>query len=393
MGMVYDDPTTDPRGVALSHEGVLAAVLLDGANTSSYSGTPGEPGSALRYAGAEPVLSWVAECECGWRGPECLAVLHPRPDRCPGSRHPSSTRPGGRPGTPTSRPCSPPRTDRGPRPRAERDRDVAAVDLLIARNPDPDSTLPYLLRVPLGGGLVFRTKGTWPRTSALYCHPVPVGDWPEEPELVERVPLRACARRGAAIDVVADRGREARSQIVFTRARGREVVFWQSPEERAAGAPALGDVHRERGLARSRRDRVQPHPRCRRLGVRVSRPGHHRHGPRPSDQRAGAAGPLRPTPHPAPAARLALGGRLAGAVHRGPRPPPNSRQPDHPTPTVATSTTRRSRSRPAATARPKPAEDHRSRADHPCEKPRWIQAELGLKAGGRSRSAECCRSG
>jgi hypothetical protein len=257
MGMVYDDPTTDPRGVALSHEGVLAAVLLDGANTSSYSGTPGEPGSALRYAGAEPVLSWVAECECGWRGPECLAVLHPRPDRCPGSRHPSSTRPGGRPGTPTSRPCSPPRTDRGPRPRAERDRDVAAVDLLIARNPDPDSTLPYLLRVPLGGGLVFRTKGTWPRTSALYCHPVPVGDWPEEPELVERVPLRACARRGAAIDVVADRGREARSQIVFTRARGREVVFWQSPEERAAGAPALGDVHRERGLARSRRDRVQ----------------------------------------------------------------------------------------------------------------------------------------
>jgi hypothetical protein len=34
------------------------------------------------------------------------------------------------------------------------------VELLIARNPDPGSTLPYLLRVPIGEGLVFRTKGT-----------------------------------------------------------------------------------------------------------------------------------------------------------------------------------------------------------------------------------------
>ena len=77
MGMVYDDPSTDPRGVALSHEGVLAAVLLDGVTTSSYSGTPAEPGSDWRYAGAEPVLGWVAQCSCGWRGPEYLAVLHP----------------------------------------------------------------------------------------------------------------------------------------------------------------------------------------------------------------------------------------------------------------------------------------------------------------------------
>jgi ERCC4 domain len=111
------------------------------------------------------------------------------------------------------------------------------VELLIARNPDPDSTLPYLLRLPLGQGLVFRTKGTWPRTSALYCHPVPVEEWPGESDIVERVPLRACARRGAAIDVVADRGREHRSQLVFTRARGREVVFWQSPRTRKQARP------------------------------------------------------------------------------------------------------------------------------------------------------------
>lgn len=111
------------------------------------------------------------------------------------------------------------------------------VELLIARNPDSESTLPYLLRLPLGDGLVFRTKGTWPRTTALYCHPVPVSEWPSQPEIVERVVLRACTRRGAAIDVVADRGREQRSQIVFTHARGREMVFWQSPRTRKQARP------------------------------------------------------------------------------------------------------------------------------------------------------------
>ena len=45
------------------------------------------------------------------------------------------------------------------------------ADLLIAVNPDPGSRLPYLLRLPFGGGLVFRTSGTWPRTKAIYCYP------------------------------------------------------------------------------------------------------------------------------------------------------------------------------------------------------------------------------
>jgi hypothetical protein len=111
------------------------------------------------------------------------------------------------------------------------------VELLIAANPDPDSRLPYLLRVPLGGGMVFRTSGTWPRTNALYCYPVPQEEWPQAPDIVERVPLRSCARRGAAIDLVLDRARENRSQIVFTTARGREAVFWQSPRTRKQARP------------------------------------------------------------------------------------------------------------------------------------------------------------
>jgi hypothetical protein len=112
------------------------------------------------------------------------------------------------------------------------------VELLVALNPDPDSTLPFLVWIPLGAeGLVFRTKGTWPRTTALYCHPVPSTEWPADPQIVERVELRSCVRRGAAIDVVAARAREHRSQIVFTRGRGREMVFWQSPRTRKQARP------------------------------------------------------------------------------------------------------------------------------------------------------------
>jgi hypothetical protein len=111
------------------------------------------------------------------------------------------------------------------------------VELLVARNPDGYSSLPFLLLVPLGQGLLFRTKGTWPRTSALYCHPAPRSEWPAEPDLVERIPLRSCARYGAAIDLVADRAREHRSQIVYTTARGREMVFWQGPRTRKQARP------------------------------------------------------------------------------------------------------------------------------------------------------------
>lgn len=110
-------------------------------------------------------------------------------------------------------------------------------ELLIARNPDSESSLPYLLRVPLGVGLVFRTSGTWPRTKALFCYPVHVREWPAEPELVERVPVRSCVRRGASIDLVLARSRENRSQIVFTKGRGRDMVFWQSAKTRKQARP------------------------------------------------------------------------------------------------------------------------------------------------------------
>ncbi|WP_185972519.1 ERCC4 domain-containing protein [Georgenia yuyongxinii] len=110
------------------------------------------------------------------------------------------------------------------------------ADLLIAKNPDASLSLPYLIRIPLGErGLVLKTRDTWPRTSKLYCHRA--DGWPADAEIVERVAVRSCSRRGPAIDLVLDRARENRSQIVLTRARGREMIFWQSPRTAKQARP------------------------------------------------------------------------------------------------------------------------------------------------------------
>jgi hypothetical protein len=108
---------------------------------------------------------------------------------------------------------------------------------LVARNPEEDSTLPYLLFVPVGAGLVLKARDTWPRTSRVYCHRVGT-DWPEDAEIVEDVPVLECQRRGVAVDLVLDRRRESRSQFVFTRLpAGREGIFWQTRKVAATARP------------------------------------------------------------------------------------------------------------------------------------------------------------
>ena len=107
---------------------------------------------------------------------------------------------------------------------------------MIARNPDSESTLPFLVRIPVAGApVVLKVKDTWPRTSKIYCHPST--DWPASPDIVERIPVRWCQRRGAAIDLTLDRGRESRSQFVFAKARGRDVIFWQSARTNKRAKP------------------------------------------------------------------------------------------------------------------------------------------------------------
>ena len=113
-------------------------------------------------------------------------------------------------------------------------------DFVIARNPDQASSLPYVLRIPLASGaVVLKAKDTWPRTNKIYCHPADAWPSPDEVEIVERVAVRSCMRRGMAIDLVLDRGRENRSQFVFTTARGREMVFWQSARTSKQARPSV----------------------------------------------------------------------------------------------------------------------------------------------------------
>ena len=115
---------------------------------------------------------------------------------------------------------------------------LIAVEFVIARNPDDASSLPYLVRIPLGpDGIALKVRDTWPRTAKVYCHRA--DEWPDSLEIVERVPVRSCVRRGAAIDLVLDRGREHRSQFVFAMARGREVIFWQSARTAKQARPAV----------------------------------------------------------------------------------------------------------------------------------------------------------
>jgi len=112
------------------------------------------------------------------------------------------------------------------------------ADLLIARNPDPDSSLPYLVRIPLGvSGIVVKSRAGWPRESKVYCHRA--DGWPADAEIIEQLPVRSCSRRGPAIDLVLERARENRSQLVITQARGREMIFWQSPRTTKQARPAV----------------------------------------------------------------------------------------------------------------------------------------------------------
>jgi len=109
--------------------------------------------------------------------------------------------------------------------------------LVVGRNPDPDSRLPYLIRVPVDGGVVLKAREPWPTTSRVFCAEVD-GPWPDDAEIIEELPVRSCRRRGIAIDLLLARSRLNRSQFVFTTIRnGRRAVFWQTPKTVRATKP------------------------------------------------------------------------------------------------------------------------------------------------------------
>ena len=137
----------------------------------------------------------------------------------------------------------------------------------VAANPDPGSSLPFLIRLPLPDGeLVLKARDSWPRTAKVYCHRA--DHWPEDPEIVERIPVRSCQRRGVAIDLVLDRPRENRSQLVFTRIQGgREGIFWQSARTTRQARPGIR-VPRRRAADLAQHHDPRRHPRALPLQVR-----------------------------------------------------------------------------------------------------------------------------
>ncbi len=122
-----------------------------------------------------------------------------------------------------------------------------ACAFVVARNPQADSKLPYLVRLPLEGGLVLKAREPSPATARVYCHRFEQ-PWPQDAEIVEQTPVLRCQRRGAAIDLVLDRSRLARSQFVFTQVKGREAIFWQTQKTARAANPG-GRIPRRRSLA------------------------------------------------------------------------------------------------------------------------------------------------
>jgi hypothetical protein len=97
----------------------------------------------------------------------------------------------------------------------------------VARNPDPESRLPYLVQIPVEGGLVLKARETWPRAARVFC----IDDgtaWDERGGVVDEADVVLCRRRRAAVDLVLARTQNARAQFVFTTARGRPAIWWQT---------------------------------------------------------------------------------------------------------------------------------------------------------------------
>lgn len=110
-------------------------------------------------------------------------------------------------------------------------------EILVARMP-PGTPWSHLIRIPTAEGiLILASTGGWPEHTARFC--TRRHHWPADVEVLERIPLESCTRRGAAIDIVARRGRRRRSTIVIRQGAGRESIFWNSPQSLRRLPPGL----------------------------------------------------------------------------------------------------------------------------------------------------------
>jgi DNA-binding transcriptional ArsR family regulator len=109
---------------------------------------------------------------------------------------------------------------------------------VIARSPRSDARLPILLRVPLpAGAIVLATREPWPVRKDLFCAELTA--WPEDAEVIERVPVASCRRVGASVQLVLDRPQRRRSLFVWVKKGASTLVFWRSERSMRAVRPGV----------------------------------------------------------------------------------------------------------------------------------------------------------
>ena len=131
---------------------------------------------------------------------------------------------------------------------------MKVVELLIAVNPDPDSRLPFLLRVPLGWWAGVPHVGDVAADQGAVLLPGGGLEWPAEPEIVERagVALVRAAGRGDRSGAGPGAG-EPVADGVHDRA-GPGGGVWQSARTRKQARPNVTTpTARAAGIARAAR--------------------------------------------------------------------------------------------------------------------------------------------
>ena len=110
-------------------------------------------------------------------------------------------------------------------------------ELVIGRRADA-TRLPVVLALPLAGGtLVLATRAEWPVSKDLFC--AELAEWPEDAEVIERVPVASCRRVGASVQLVLERNQRRRSLFVWTSKQGRPLIFWRSERSMKATRPGI----------------------------------------------------------------------------------------------------------------------------------------------------------
>ena len=121
----------------------------------------------------------------------------------------------------------------------------------MARNPKPDTRLPYLLYLPVAGEepLVLATSDVWPHGRDLFCLQLGAESWPAQLEVLDTAPVQSCWRAGKAVHLVLKRRQRRRSMFIWTESRGRTLVFWRTQQTMQAARPGIR-VPTARGLER-----------------------------------------------------------------------------------------------------------------------------------------------